>query len=52
MLSVKWWPFCLVLNVLKRILLSDGRPDGFVEDCSDSIANTLELLQSCTKPMK
>ena len=23
--------------------------DGLVQDCSDSIANTLELLQSCTK---
>ena len=25
--------------------------DGFVQDCSNSIANTLELLQSCTKPL-
>ena len=24
--------------------------DGFVQDCSNSIANALELLQSCTKP--
>ena len=24
--------------------------DGFVQDCSISIANTLEILQSCTKP--
>ena len=24
--------------------------DGSVQDCSNSIANTLELLQSCTKP--
>ena len=24
--------------------------DGLVQDCSNSIANTLELLQSCTKP--
>ena len=23
--------------------------DGLVQDCSNSIANTLELLQSCTK---
>ena len=25
--------------------------DGFVQDCSNSIANALELLQSCTKPL-
>ena len=24
--------------------------DGLVQDCSNPIANTLELLQSCTKP--
>ena len=24
--------------------------DGFVQDCSNSIANALEILQSCTKP--
>ena len=24
--------------------------NGLVEDCSDSIANALELLHSCTKP--
>ena len=24
--------------------------DGFVQDCSNSIANALELQQSCTKP--
>ena len=25
--------------------------DGLVQDCSDSIADALELLQSCTKPL-
>ena len=25
--------------------------DGLVQDCSNSIANTLELLKSCTKPL-
>ena len=25
--------------------------DGLVQDCSISIANTLELLQSCIKPL-
>ena len=24
--------------------------DGLVQDCSNSIANALELLQSCAKP--
>ena len=24
--------------------------DGFVQDCSISFANALEILQSCTKP--
>ena len=24
--------------------------DGLVQDCSNSIANALELVQSCTKP--
>ena len=24
--------------------------DGLVHDCSNSIANALDLLQSCTKP--
>ena len=28
------------------------RIDGLAQDCSNSIANTLELLQSCTKPSK
>ena len=26
--------------------------DGLVQDCSNSIANALELLQSYTKPLK
>ena len=25
--------------------------DGLVQDCSNSIANALELLQSCTEPL-
>ena len=25
--------------------------DGLVQDCSNSIANALDLLQSCTKPL-
>ena len=30
--------------------LHKGYIDGLVQDCSNSIANALELLQSCTKP--
>ena len=26
--------------------------NGLAQDCSNSIANTLELLQSCTKPSR
>ena len=25
--------------------------DGLMQDCSNSIANALELMQSCTKPL-
>ena len=30
----------------------DDKIDGLVQECSNSIANALELLQSCTKPPK
>ena len=30
----------------------EERIDGLVQDCSNSIANALELLQSRTKPSK
>ena len=36
-----WWYMKLVNNEYI---------DGLVQDCSNSIANALELLQSCTKP--
>ena len=29
---------------------NDQKLDGLVKDCSISIANALEILQSCTKP--
>ena len=29
---------------------TDAHMNGLVQDCSNSIANTLELLQSCAKP--
>ena len=31
-------------------MTSTGYIDGLVQDCSNSIANALELLQSGTKP--
>ena len=33
-----------------KSLLQQDNIDGLVQDCSNSIANALELLQSCTKP--
>ena len=32
--------------------ISPQQIDGLVQDCSNSIANAIELLQSCTKPSK
>ena len=32
--------------------IEQGLIDGLVQDCSNSIANALELLQSCTKPSR
>ena len=37
-----------VLNVRFCHLMNS---DGLVQDCSNSIANALELLQSCAKPL-
>ena len=31
-------------------IIHEAYIDGLMQDCSNSIANTLELLQSCTKP--
>ena len=35
---------------VKEHLLLQGHVDGLVQNCSNSIANALELLQSCAKP--
>ena len=32
------------------MMTREGYVDGLVQDCSISIANALEILQSCTKP--
>ena len=40
------------LHFLVIVLLDRNKIDGLVQDCSNSIASALELLQSCTKPSK
>ena len=42
------WQYLSVVLMLTFFLTYNI--DGLVQDCSNSIANTLELLQSCTKP--
>ena len=39
-----------VCMIFRMYCISIIQIDGFVHDCSNSIANALELLQSCTKP--
>ena len=44
---------CEISNVLcglNALIMYYNIPNGLVEDCSISIANALEILQSCTKP--
>ena len=45
-----WWCDVQWYN-LPWSRLVDYYIDGLVQDCSNSIANALELLQSCTKPL-
>ena len=53
-----WLPYLYNWNPRRRIPITKIRShdrlymyiDGSVQDCSDSIANVLELLPSCTKP--
>ena len=40
----------LALQWLYTIILAHVHTDGFVQDCSNSSALAVELLQSCTKP--
>ena len=42
-----------VMNMHKKVMnmhVTVPNTDGLVQDCSNSIANAMELLQSCTKP--
>ena len=56
MLSAKEWSLCWNQNMVKTLvdLLLSHNPEAWFQclsaNCSNSIANTLELLQSCTKP--
>ena len=40
------------MDILTHSLIGSGlhEIDGLVQDCNISIANALEILQSCTKP--
>ena len=40
--TLKWHPYLALV----------GQIDSSVQDCSNSIANALELLQSCIKPLR
>ena len=42
--------YASIPNATVIITPSQDNIDGLVQDCSNSIANALELLQSCTKP--
>ena len=41
----------LYCNTLLRVLIVQIHINGFMQDCSISSAFTLEILQSCTKPI-
>ena len=47
--SISWIDDRGHIGNLKSIFLK-GYINGLVQDCSNSIANALGLLQSCTKP--
>ena len=44
------WNYDEKVSGIKALFLK-GHIDGLAQDCSYSIANALELLQSCTKPL-
>ena len=50
----QWWQSWYYDNFFSVQVqhFSRNQIDGLVQDCSNSIANALELLQSCTKPSK
>ena len=48
----KFYRNAAILCDLSVYHLSKYQIDGIVQDCSNSSALTMELLQSCTKPLK
>ena len=42
--------YCVVSAITVDYGICSHHVDGSTQDCSNSIANTLELLQSCAKP--
>ena len=50
-ISLERWRWCQSENCSAKIVKTlVSYINGLVQDCSNSTANTLELLQSCTKP--
>ena len=47
---LRTWRKCISNAVCKMLAIYYF--DGLVQDCSNSIANALEILQSCTKPYR
>ena len=45
-----WWNNSWQISNNLHPILQEYHADDLVQDCSNSIANALELLQSCTKP--
>ena len=43
------WTFHLACGITSKVV-NNVHADGLVQDCSNSIAKALDLLQSCTKP--
>ena len=41
----------IFMHHLQKTMVTNHHFEGLVQDCSNSIANALELLQSCTKPL-
>ena len=53
----QWWPCSIpYYGIIRGLWVNPLRPNniyinGFVQDCSNSIANAMELMQSCAKPL-
>ena len=54
--KIRWYCYTYVCTKISDLscisVFTDNQIDGLVLDCSNSIATALELLQSCTKPLK